>query len=88
VGRPNKGVRRLVRSTQGEGQEDPKRGKSFTPLNAARGPRAAHPVAALGRPIFCVFLAFFVCFSFLFVSVFSSFMFPFSAIIYIIIFLI
>jgi hypothetical protein len=63
------------------------KGKSFTPLNAARGPRAAHPVAALGRPIFCVFWPFSFVFHF-FVSVFSSFMFPFSAIIYIIIFLI
>jgi hypothetical protein len=62
-------------------------GKSFTPLNAARGPRAAHPVAALGRPIFYVFRPFLFVFHF-FVSGFSSFMFPFSAIIYIIIFLI
>jgi hypothetical protein len=39
--------------------------KSFTPLNAAWGPRAAHPVVALGRPIFalCFRLCFF-CFSF------------------------
>jgi hypothetical protein len=46
-------------------------GKSFTPLNAARGPRAAHPVAALGRPIFYVFRPFLflffllLCFCFL-----------------------
>jgi hypothetical protein len=62
-------------------------GKSYTPLNAAQGARAAHSVAVLGRPIFCVFglfCLFFICF----VSIFSSFMFPFSAIIYIIIFLI
>jgi hypothetical protein len=42
------------------------KGKSFTPLNAARGPRAAHPVAALGRPSFANSLipsAQYVCFN-------------------------
>jgi hypothetical protein len=60
-------------------QQDPppspaRHGKYFTPLNAARGPRAAHPVAALGRPISVSFLFFsfwffffsFFCFLFLF----------------------
>jgi hypothetical protein len=41
-------------------------GKSFTPLNAGREARAAHPVAALGRPIFALRF----CFSFVFVSFF------------------
>jgi lipopolysaccharide export LptBFGC system permease protein LptF len=46
-------------------------GKSFTPLNAARGARAAHPVAALGLPIFAL------CFCFYFFR-FSFFRFFFS----------
>jgi hypothetical protein len=54
-------------------------GKSFTPLNAVRGPRAAHPVAALGRPIFACFLCF--CFSFF---LFLLFLFFFSFLLFII----
>jgi hypothetical protein len=56
------------------------RGKSFTPLNAARGARAAHPFVALGRPIFalcfrfCFFCLTFFRFFFLF-SVFFLFYF-------------
>jgi hypothetical protein len=51
-------------------------GKSYTPLNATQGARAAHPVAVLGWPIFCLFglfcsFSFFrFCFFFFYVSVF------------------
>jgi hypothetical protein len=60
-------------------------GKSYTPLNAAQGTCAAHPIAALGQPIFRLF-GLFCSFSFFLFLFSSSFMFPFSAIIYIIIF--
>jgi hypothetical protein len=57
-------------------------GKSFTALNVARGARAAHPVAALGRPIFALcfrfcffrfsFFRFFFLFSFFFTFYYSN----------------
>jgi hypothetical protein len=46
-----------------------KMGESYTPLNAAQDSCAAHPVAALGRPI--------SVFSFYFVSVLGSTFFVF-----------
>jgi hypothetical protein len=57
-----------------------KLGKPYTPLNAAQGTRAAHPIAALGRPIFRLFGLFcsfsFFCFYFFFfyVSVFCYYL--------------